>query len=257
MSHNPKKRPAGNDGGETRNSKRKFHQNPYKPTKSFGVEPGWSGVLVTHTLNKEKFATRELFNLFNEAADEMYGEEVLGEESGAVETPELPEAQTEAGPKNDDSTRDVEEDFSKELADLQAANRNSRASKRRFASFPLGIHCILFIRTQAPVDPTALVHRVLTQAKETGVKKTRHCNRLSPLTLTCLASMKNIEEMAKAVLAPIFHTEDKTPLTYGIVLKMRDNDKFERFELIEKIASLVGSHHKVNLTNPQYSVIVE
>ncbi|KXS18409.1 hypothetical protein M427DRAFT_96156 [Gonapodya prolifera JEL478] len=259
------KRPAP-ESVHARAAKRAFRGTSHRPGKNFAVEPGWSGILVTCTLGKETFARREVFNLLNEAADELYGaekweraKERAGEEQeGDGEDAETSEAAaiTPATPATP-APRDVESDFSAELASLQATSKDPRHPARRFAGFNVGISCVIFVRTQAPVDPVQIVSKVLKDARDTGVKKTRHCNRLSPLTKTCLAVMQDIEALAAEILAPIFHAPDAPQHTYAILLKMRDNDKFDRMKLIERIATIVGPHHKVDLTNPRYTVIVE
>lgn len=65
---------------------------------------------------------------------------------------------------------------------------------------------MVFIKTEAPVDPVALVKRICQDAQESPARKrTRFVKRLSPMTLLGRASEEGLEKVAKEVLAPYFH----------------------------------------------------
>src|SRR5438046_7371717 len=68
---------------------------------------------------------------------------------------------------------------------------------------------VLFFKTQAPVDPSALVHRICNDALENPERKqSRFVKRFAPMMLMGKATVEGLGEVAKAVLAPYFHQPD-------------------------------------------------
>ena len=61
--------------------------------------------------------------------------------------------------------------------------------------------------------------------------------------------------MAKSIIDT--HLNNKEPSSYAIAQKIKHNGKFERNALIDMIASLVDTKHKVDLRNAKYFIIVE
>lgn len=81
---------------------------------------------------------------------------------------------------------------------------------------------------------------------------------MTPITKTGKASVDGVEELAKEVLAPHFHSGDGQSKTFKIQVTTRNHDKtLSRDVVINKVASIVGDGHKVNLNNPQLTIIVE
>lgn len=71
---------------------------------------------------------------------------------------------------------------------------------------------VIFFKTRAPVEPVSFVRRICEDAaKENAPKRTRFCNRLTPMTLMGKATEDGLEKTAKEVLAPHFHTEPRVP----------------------------------------------
>lgn len=67
---------------------------------------------------------------------------------------------------------------------------------------------VLFFKTREPVEPVSFVHRICSDAMTKAmVKRTRHVKRLTPMTRMGKATEKSLEEVAKAVLAPVFHRD--------------------------------------------------
>ena len=75
---------------------------------------------------------------------------------------------------------------------------------------------VIFFKTRAPVEPVSFVRRICEDAaKENAPKRTRFCNRLTPMTLMGKATEDGLEKTAKQVLAPHFHTEPRVPTKVG------------------------------------------
>jgi hypothetical protein len=68
---------------------------------------------------------------------------------------------------------------------------------------------VLFFKTKAPIEPVGFVHRICTDAFSSGRKQSRWVKRLTPMTLIGKATEKGLDEVAKSVLAPNFHGNDR------------------------------------------------
>jgi len=117
-----------------------------KDMKPSQVEPGMKGVMATCVKGKEKFATRELFTLFNEYADALYGSEQGESEQVAAS---------------------IEDAFAQEVQALSKP-------KTRFTALLPGMPCCIFIRTKDPVDPVQLVDAILQDLQTKQMHKTRY-----------------------------------------------------------------------------------
>lgn len=117
---------------------------------------------------------------------------------------------------------------------------------------------VLFFKTRAPIDPVEMVHTICRDALQTGKSNTRCVKRMTPITKTGKASVEGLEELAKEILAPHFHIGDGQSRTFKIQVTKRNHDKtLSRDVVINRIASLVGEPHKVDLGNPDLTIIVE
>ncbi|CAG8715397.1 13503_t:CDS:2, partial [Dentiscutata heterogama] len=150
---------------------------------------------------------------------------------------------------------DIESAIAKELSQMKRPH-----TSRRFASIQTGTDCVVFIKTNPPVDPVQLVHYILTDLNNTKQKKTRFCKRLIPITQTCYANINDIKKLAEVVLHPHFYAQEqdqKQKIKYAIIPNIRNNNKVDRMELIQQVASIVGDYHIVNLVKPDLVIIVE
>ena len=65
----------------------------------------------------------------------------------------------------------------------------------------LDIECVLFFKTQPPIDPVDFVHRICEEIiSSPGIRKMKYVNRLTPVTLIDKATEKGLEEVGKSVL---------------------------------------------------------
>jgi len=81
-----------------------------------------------------------------------------------------------------------------------------------FAVTLLTVVLVIFFKTRAPVEPVSFVRRICEDAaKHNAPKRTRFCNRLTPMTLMGKATEEGLEKTAKEVLAAHFHTEPRVP----------------------------------------------
>ncbi|EWC45230.1 hypothetical protein DRE_05957 [Drechslerella stenobrocha 248] len=241
MTH-PKKRKERDDAGKGQRNKRSkhFYMNANKH-----IEPDWNGIFATCDMGRESRCVAELYRLFEEYADKIYGPEDAGPADGAQD-----QTRNEA---EDDPGDDIETAIAAEVQSINAKRQNKA---KRITSIRLDTQCLIFFHTRAPVDPTELVASIFKDMEETRERKTRFTNRLTPITKTCKANYEDLEKMAKEVLEPHFH-KGQTGVKFAIRPNLRDHNVMNRDEIIKTVARTVGSEHKVDLKHYELLIIVE
>jgi tRNA acetyltransferase TAN1 len=97
---------------------------------------------------------------------------------------------------------DVDATIEKELNSLRKPE-----AKPLFTSIKLDTQCLVFFKVSPPIEPVAFVHHICEDAaSSTSKKQSRSVKRLTPMTLTGKATEASIDEVARQVLAPHFHT---------------------------------------------------
>lgn len=123
------------------------------------------------------------------------------------------ETLTESDGKN--ASEDIEAEINQEIKGMQDSRE-----KALFVPVKLEIPCVLFFKTREPVEPVSFVQRVCEEAMNKEARKTtRFVRRLTPATRMGKASYKNLEEIATAILAPVFHTGDAMAQKVGAPTK--------------------------------------
>ncbi|XP_008842079.1 THUMP domain-containing protein 1 [Nannospalax galili] len=204
------------------------------------LEPGLQGILITCNMNERK-CVEEAYSLLNEYGDDMYGPEKF-----------MDKDQQASGSEGEDD--DVEAALKKEVGDIKAS---TEMRLRRFQSVESGANNVVFIRTLG-IEPEKLVHHILQDMYKTKKKKTRVILRMLPISGTCKAFLEDMKKYAETFLEPWFKAPNKG--TFQIVYKSRNNSHMNREEVIKELAGIVGSlnsENKVDLTNPEYTVVVE
>ncbi|TKS68561.1 THUMP domain-containing protein 1 [Collichthys lucidus] len=215
------------------------HNKRWKGSRE--LEVGMQGILITCNMNERK-CTAEAFNLLNEYADKLYGPEKLQDNNGSSSDEE--EADEE----------DVDVALKKEVAQLQTSGAKQ---ERRFQALDSGANNVIFIKTQN-LESDKLVHHILSDLHSSKKKKSRVILRMLPVTGTCKAFQDDMVKYLTTFLEPWFKTPNCA--TYQIAFKARNSSHNKRDEIIKSIAGLVGKlnpKNKVDLTNPELTVIVE
>ncbi|CAO3675436.1 unnamed protein product [Umbelopsis vinacea] len=210
----------------------------------FCIEANCSGVMIMCARKKEDRAAREVLDLFNEFADQLYPSSAPKEEK---------EEKDDA-----DEEEDIEAMIAKEVATM--SNKQPK-SQKRFANIQTDTDCVIFIRTNSPVEPVSFVHHILKDIQQTKNKRTRFTSRLLPVQKTCHSNMPEITKLAEELLKPHFHTPGENgkiqPKKFSIVCRIRNCEKIDRQELTKNIAAVVGKEHPVDLVNPELVIIIE
>lgn len=221
----------------TENQKQFYSKQARKPQRNL-LEPGIKGFLVTCNF-KERDSIRECYHLLNDYYKKSQKElEVEGKD--------------EEKPDNDD-----DDDISSQIQDqIEKTNKQLKDRMQLFQSIDTGVQNCLFIKTSIE-DPIALGSAIIRDLAETKIKRTKVTLRLLPIQTVCKAKMEEITDAAGLLFDKYFLKE---PVTFGINYNKRFNNDIKRDDVIKELADIVSMKnplHKVNLKEPQLSVIVE
>lgn len=75
---------------------------------------------------------------------------------------------------------------------------------------------VIFIRTRKPIDPVDLVLRICRDTQKTGTKRSRYAQRLTPVSLTGVATLEGFTKLAETLLNPIFHSGSLNQPAYKV-----------------------------------------
>lgn len=82
---------------------------------------------------------------------------------------------------------------------------NQEGKLQMFRAVRIDIPCLLFFKTQLPVDPTEFVHRICEEiVAKPDIRRMRYINRLTPISCIGKATEKGLEDVGKAVLGKHF-----------------------------------------------------
>ncbi|KAJ4978690.1 hypothetical protein NE237_009470 [Protea cynaroides] len=143
------------------------------------------------------------------------------------------------------------EDELKELKD-----RN----KRNFVSLDSGCNGIIFVQMHEKdggPGPKEIVQHMMTSAASTRKHMSRFILRVLPVEVTCYASEEEISKAIKPLIAKYFPAEAPTPQKFAVVYDARANTGIERMSIINSVAKSVPGLHKVDLNNPDKTIIVQ
>lgn len=126
----------------------------------------------------------------------------------------------EAGGDGDEEEDDIEAAIQKEVAALTskptaAAAADAASSSaagggdtNRMTPLKMNVDCLLYVKTQPPVDPVAFVRRICEDARRCeelpGVMRCRYVNRLTPVSVMGRATETGLVEVAREVLGRVF-----------------------------------------------------
>ncbi|KAL8948940.1 MAG: hypothetical protein Q9222_004916 [Ikaeria aurantiellina] len=235
-----KKRSLEDTSGEAPNKKtKKQWQVPKKNYSSApSINPGDAGVWATCDMHKEGLCTNELKSFFDEYATSLYGDAIAKD--------------TAIMDQSDVTNNDIEAEINREVQGIRTPSQSPL-----FTPVKIDVQCVLFFKTREPVEPVSFVQRICADALVNATtRKTRHVKRLTPMTRMGKATEKSLEEVAKAVLAPVFH-QDAPSQKFAIRTTIRNHHTMKRDDIIKRVADLVGGRHKVDLTNYDHLIMVD
>jgi tRNA acetyltransferase TAN1 len=227
-------------------AKRKKHNKSYyinqakRKKREFILEPGLKGILIT-CMNKERNCIHEAYNILNEYADKLYG-------------PEETDKDNDSG-KNDSDDEDIQKSLEREIKTF----KQQPARQRRFQIVESSVSNCLFIRTTVE-DPCELIHKIMSDIEETGVRKSRYIQRMLPVSVTCKAHPKDIVKAAEPLIEQYFGESESSEKSYYITTRVRSNTSADLKQVLPDIVSLMQSKyskHKVDYKTPELVISVE
>ncbi|KAK7406037.1 hypothetical protein VNO78_07652 [Psophocarpus tetragonolobus] len=144
----------------------------------------------------------------------------------------------------------IEEEF-KELGDK---------NKRRFVKLDSGCNGVVFVQMKkkdGDQSPNDIVHRIVTSAASTRKHMSRFILRILPIEVSCYASKEEISKAIKPLVEQNFPVETQNPHKFAVLYEARANTGVDRMEIIDAVAKSVPEPHKVDLKNPDKTIVVE
>ncbi|BET03273.1 Thump domain-containing protein [Nesidiocoris tenuis] len=215
-----------------RGKKRKNYYSDFKKDKRWrGVlDVGMKGFMCACNL-RIKECIREAYNLLNEYADKL-------------------EPQAEVLPE-DQEDESLEDELERELKDMR-----QKPSQKKFQAVETGGDSTVFISSTFE-DPVKLARNIFEDIYTSKQNKTRFLLRLIPVQVTCKAYIEDIRKAADAMFDEPFKCQ---PLSFNVYYKARRNNSVVRTEVLSAMVTLVrdrNMEHKVDLTNPDKTIVVE
>ena len=186
-------------------------------------------------MHKEPACVSEAKDLFRSYAEKVYGGSI-----NAVGNPES-------------IGTDLEASIQSELSDMQ--NPTTPATLQ---NIKIDTRCVVFIRTQKPIEPVSFVKQICQEALEcSDGKRTRYIKRMTPMTMMGKATESGLETVAIHVLGPHFHDEGAPSRKFAIRPTIREHSDLKRDDVIKQIARIVGQKHSVDLKQYDLLILVE
>ncbi|KAF5767785.1 putative THUMP domain-containing protein [Helianthus annuus] len=134
-------------------------------------------------------------------------------------------------------------------------------TKRRFNYLDSGCNGVVFVqmnkRGEKDPTPKEIAQHIITSAAATKRHMSRFILRVLPIELTCYASEEEISRAIKPLIAQYFPTDPQTPYKFAVLCEARANSGLDRMKIINVVAKSVPEPHKVDLTNPDRTIVVQ
>ncbi|CAH8303379.1 unnamed protein product [Eruca vesicaria subsp. sativa] len=192
-----------------------------------------------------------------ETKNEKEEEEEVKEKNGVEEPPRKKtciEEASESTKVNGNAEKSIDKLIDAELKEL------GDKSKRRFMKLDPGCNGIAFIqmkRRDGDPSPKDIVQHGLTSAAATKKHMSRFILRLVPIEVSCYPSEEDISRAIKPLVEQYFPVETDNPRKFAVLFGARANTGVDRMKVINTVAKSIPAPHKVDLSNPEMSIVVE
>ncbi|KAJ9139744.1 hypothetical protein P3X46_030449 [Hevea brasiliensis] len=133
-------------------------------------------------------------------------------------------------------------------------------SKRRFANLDSGCNGVAFVQMRkrdGDPSPRDIVQHMMTSAASTRKHMSRFILRVLPIEVSCYASEEEISKAMTPVVAKYFPVDTREPQKFAVLYEARANTGIDRMKIINSVAKSVPGPHKVDLSNPDKTIVVE
>ncbi|OMO54470.1 hypothetical protein COLO4_36476 [Corchorus olitorius] len=105
--------------------------------------------------------------------------------------------------------------------------------------------------------PKEIVQHMMTSAASTRKHMSRFILRVLPVELACYASEEEITRAMKPLIEQYFPVETENPRKFAVLYEARANSGIDRMKIINSVAKSIPAPHKVDLSNPDMTIVVE
>uniref|UniRef100_A0A7N0U3M2 THUMP domain-containing protein n=1 Tax=Kalanchoe fedtschenkoi TaxID=63787 RepID=A0A7N0U3M2_KALFE len=133
-------------------------------------------------------------------------------------------------------------------------------NKRRFVNLDTGCNGMAFVqmhKRDGDPSPKQIVQHMMTLLASTKKHVSRFILRLLPVEVSCYASEDEISKAIKPSIEQYFPMETETPLKFAVIYEARANSGADRMKIINCVAKAVPPPHKVDLSNPDVTILVQ
>ncbi|CAN1158310.1 THUMP domain-containing protein 1 homolog [Linum perenne] len=133
-------------------------------------------------------------------------------------------------------------------------------SKRLLVSLDSGCNGVVFIQMRkrdGDPSPKDVAQLMMTSAASTKKHMSRFLLRVLPIEVSCYPSEEDISRAVAPVFAKYFPADASEPQKFAVMYGARANSGLDRAKVINAVAKSVPSPHKVDLSNPDKTIVVE
>ncbi|KAE8691673.1 THUMP domain-containing protein 1 isoform 2 [Hibiscus syriacus] len=133
-------------------------------------------------------------------------------------------------------------------------------SKRLFFNLDSGCNGVVFVQMRKKdgvPGPKDIVQYMMTSAASTRKHMSRFILRVLPIEVACYSSEEEITRAMKPLIEQYFPVETQNPRKFAVLYEVRANSGIDRMKIINTVAKAVPAPHKVDLSNPDTTIIVE
>ncbi|XP_010273314.1 PREDICTED: THUMP domain-containing protein 1 homolog [Nelumbo nucifera] len=133
-------------------------------------------------------------------------------------------------------------------------------NKRRFVSLDSGCNGVVFVqmhKRDGDPSPKEIVQHMMTSTASTRKHVSRFILRVLPVEVTCYASEEEISKAIKPLISRYFPADAQMPQKFSVLYEARANSGIERMAIINSVAKSVPGPHKVDLSNPDKTIIIQ
>eukprot|EP01117_Protostelium_nocturnum_P018764 TRINITY_DN7914_c0_g1_i1.p1 TRINITY_DN7914_c0_g1~~TRINITY_DN7914_c0_g1_i1.p1 ORF type:complete len:321 (-),score=134.76 TRINITY_DN7914_c0_g1_i1:2-919(-) len=234
----------GNQGGGKTDAKRKKIFNRLA-AQGRGPFLNMKGILFSCDQNNEKRAIEEVYRLVEEFVDKIY--------------PDIDEREKNEGSKGEEKEEEEEKELSiEESLALEIKGLKEAKKKPRFRACDTGCKGIVFLSINSKIiDPVHFVSEIFKDIEATQILKTRFVSKFIPIQKTQNATEENVLEIIRQLATPIFNQEGQPGKKYSVAYNRRNNTGMDKEYIVSKIGTLIHMKNYVDLTNPDWVIVVE
>ncbi|XP_078148708.1 THUMP domain-containing protein [Carex rostrata] len=177
-------------------------------------------------------------------------------ENGEKESEQNKEENEESQPKKAriENEKPIDELINEELKEM------GDRKKRKFVALDSGCNGVIFIQMQkheGDTSPVEIVQHMMNSAYTTKKHMSRFILRVLPVEIVCYASEEEITKAIKPLFEKHFPEDSSSPKKFAVLYDARANTGIDRMKIINAVAKSVPKEHKVDLSNPDKTIVVQ